>query len=49
MSQGQDTRAAKAQAIENLYKQPDVKTKHEHEKLVKHTEKLKELTQALSH
>ena len=47
--QGQGTRAAKTQAIENLYKQPDVKTKYELEKLVNHTEKLKELIQALSH
>ena len=50
---GGGTRAAKTHAIENLYKQPrsnskskpDIKTKYELDKLHKHTEKLKELTQ----
>ena len=40
---GGGTRAAKAQAIDNLYKSHDIKTKYELDKLQKHTEKLKAL------
>ena len=40
---GGGTRATKAQAIDNLYKSNDIKTKYELDKLQKHTEKLKAL------